>query len=726
MKKALLFILALISLNIVILLLLPQTTPFKKKQIVYIAVAGPMSGKDKVQGEAMLRGIRLSLDKLEEEGRLEDKKIELLIFDDRRDRQTALRIASQLAEQNKVLLVLGHYYSPSSGVAGSIYKKNGIPAITASAIADQIFFDNDWYFRVTPSNRFVSGFVADYMKRGMHQTSASIIYDNDRYGSSLAHHFERRAREVGIQIKGKWSFNREGKGLNESLNQITAHLRAIEDPGVIYFATHASEGVKILTILKHPGTSYTVIGTELFSLPSFLENLKAQPNEKKSPGYYSDRVYTILPFMTEVAGQKAYDFRKEYLKEYNHEPTWVAACYYDAMQVAIRAIEKGEIEGEDIRKDRRSVRDSLVRFNTLRTAIHGVTGSIYFDEKGNVQRPPVVGVYDGQRLFPANLQLQYLSGTRETNSAVQEPGGTIGPEEPGITSTRVVYIGIDVFEISDPDVNQNIHTIDFFVWFRFAGEFDDKSIRVINAVTPIQLKEPVLEAKDANHTIRGYRVKADFRNETDTYRYPFDRQTIKIEFRHERMPRKNIIFVSDQLEIPGTVPGKKSGKIMNSLPGWNITRLSRYPDIETVAWGPERNKIDFSRFNAAIEIHRAVWNLVVKIFLPILAMVLILFFIYDIPLNRIGIRSLLIITVPIINTFYYLKFQGVFLRGYLDIPFLTIYGLAAIAAVVSITAYTLERHGKVEVSRFLHRAAKVFHPTVTVVIGIWLSYVYMS
>ena len=116
MKKVLWIILFFVGLNIAVFLLLPQTSPFTKKQTIHIAVVGPMSGKDRGRGQSMLNGIRLYLDKVKKEGILANKKIELVLFNDRKDRRTALKIASQLAEQDRVLLVVGHYYSSSAEI----------------------------------------------------------------------------------------------------------------------------------------------------------------------------------------------------------------------------------------------------------------------------------------------------------------------------------------------------------------------------------------------------------------------------------------------------------------------------------------------------------------------------------------------------------------------------------------------------------------------------------
>ncbi|HIJ56717.1 MAG TPA: hypothetical protein HPQ03_11415, partial [Deltaproteobacteria bacterium] len=77
---------------------MPQTAPLGKKNTIHIAVAVPMSGNDRMQGQEILNSIRLFLDQLDSEGISKDWKIEITPYDDRQDRRTALKIASQITE----------------------------------------------------------------------------------------------------------------------------------------------------------------------------------------------------------------------------------------------------------------------------------------------------------------------------------------------------------------------------------------------------------------------------------------------------------------------------------------------------------------------------------------------------------------------------------------------------------------------------------------------------
>ena len=93
MKKILIILstIILICLIFIIYLCLPQ---FRQKEVIYIAVAGPMGGEEKVMGHAMLNGINLCLDQINEKGGINGRKIELIPYDDRSDVRVAMKVAT--------------------------------------------------------------------------------------------------------------------------------------------------------------------------------------------------------------------------------------------------------------------------------------------------------------------------------------------------------------------------------------------------------------------------------------------------------------------------------------------------------------------------------------------------------------------------------------------------------------------------------------------------------
>ncbi|MBF0103180.1 MAG: ABC transporter substrate-binding protein, partial [Desulfobacterales bacterium] len=475
-----------------------------------------MTGEDKTDGDAMQKGIQMAIDRAEKEGILKEKRIELLFFNDQKERSAALKTAIKISENDQIIFVLGNYYSLTSEIAGPVYRKNGIPVITASATLDSLTIGNEFFFRVIPNTQSMVTFASNYMKHNLKNNQVSIIYDKDGYGSGLMNGFEKLSKELGIEIINSWGFDRENKNVTREIKEIISRIRTINDPGILFFATHPSEAIQMITSLKYEGTQYTIIGPDSFASPLFIEAFNHFSNDEKvSPGYYTNGIYAISPFLLDMGDEESLNFSRQYLKNYGEKPSWIASCYYDAMWTALNALERIDMHavGGDVRDIRRRLRDRLAMFNSEENSVKGITGKLFFDTQSNVNRVLHMGMYQNQVLLPSFQQYEANNTYYLTNS-----------QFPNI---QVVYSGIDINEIGKLVIkDSDSFSLDFFIWFRFQDEFDVSGICFPDALTPIQLDIPIRTETIDHITTKTYRVKTSFHGDFDLSNYPFDQQTL--------------------------------------------------------------------------------------------------------------------------------------------------------------------------------------------------------
>lgn len=734
MKKLLLAVLFFIIVNAAGMLLLMPSSPVNiEKQAIYIAVAGPMSGTNSASGEEMLRGINLYLDKIKQEKKFRDKNIKLLVYDDK-DKRTAIKYATQIANENKVLLVVGHYGSTESLSAGIIYEKTGIPAVTASATGASVTPENDWYFRTVSDNVFMGKFIANYMKKALGRTTVSMLYDVNEYGSTLARSFEAEARELGFSIKNKWEIDTENEDAGRELKNIIGGIRSAEDPGMIFCAASSAVGVDFSCAARYPGTDYPFIGGDSFSNPSFIGRFNRYPREQNFPGYYSEGIYAVAPFIPDIAGKKADDFRNAFFEKYDKEPSWVAACYYDAMNVALEAIERAEIQGQNIQEDRRKVRDALTRFDSRDTAVQGITGDIYFDKDGNATLPLVMGIWQKQMFLPAFWQYLFFQEPEENSDPEAKPpeeaeDQTLTVGEHTFSKTRVVYTGIDVNKIYNLDIAKGTFTADFYVWFRFQGSFDDTRIEFVNAVYPIKLDSPFKTYYLGDNVwVRSYRVIGDFRNDFDTHAYPFDMQLLRIQLRHLEQPEKKLIYVPDLPGVPQAaymIEIEKKEMLTEPVDGWNIDETYLYP-LGMEVPGKDNQAVPYSRMLIELIMYRnAVFSLFLKNFLPIAAIIIVLYLTYLIPPDQLAARLLIpLLSLAVSGAIHY----SILGKGYrlMEYAIFAGYLLAGLSAFISPVCYMMHKQNPGGRVRFLNWGGRLFHIVFASAVGAMIVYWYMT
>jgi branched-chain amino acid transport system substrate-binding protein len=633
MKKTIIIFILLATNVIGLIIFLPNAFFKVKKDAIYIAIAGPMSGKSRENGEEMVEGVRLCLEKLKKKpGLINNKKIELINYDDN-GKQSARKIGSTIADEGKVLLVLGHYDSACSIAAGSIYNKNGIPAITASSTDKAVTIDNDWYFSIVPDQNSMANFMPFVVKELFGSESISVIYEESKYGRDMAKIFEKEIKNHDIKLMKKWGYDSGDENKEHDMKNIIGQLRAAEDPGVIYSITCAMEGVKFISSFCFPGTNYNIIGPFSFSTSSFIEHFVDYPKEKESPGYYTDGIRAASPFISYLGDSKeAREFRKAFVERKKREPSWIAACYYDAMLVAASAIERAEIKGDDIREDRNRIRKALASFNEKDVAINGITGHLFFDRDGDINIPLSVGEWR-KHMFVPTYDQYYRAGTGTTEKKKGEEVTKVGGKRYKLFS--VVYAGCYVNEIRNIVETENgAFDADFYLWFRFKGDFDDSNIVFTNTIGPLKLDVPVMNDTKEGITVRAYRVMGKFKSSFDKTLLPKDKHSLRISFRHKEITREKMMYVPDVVGLPPK-PSRsyESEDILKNAHFWESDDVSFEGNIWKLE-GTIGNIIDYSQFSTEIVIKRkGKFYLLMKNIFPIIAVIIFLYFIFRNTLN---------------------------------------------------------------------------------------------
>lgn len=641
-----------------------RQSEFLKKETVFIAVTAPMSGAEKKRGEDMLKGIRLYLESAKRLKQLGNRTIELIIRDDMNNADEAARIASEIVSDKRVLMVIGDFGSDTYASASPIYKKGGIPIVTASCMTDDTQADNEWYFSVVPDVAFQGRFIANYVIGTLKNKSACIIFEKSLYGTNLAQSFEETANRRGIVIGRKWSFE-TGKYSAQS-GQIAQDFTTLTEPGMVFVAANGIESAKIVSELKSKFPSLSFIGTD-----SFTEAFVSEMNKSDLPGpdSYNSGIYAASYFMPNIAGETADIFGKLFSAAYYHAPSSQAAIYYDAACMAIEAILKSDIQGKGhIRGDRKKVKDALAGFYRMENSVKGVTGHIYFNSKGSALKHLYVGNYQKNHFVPAFSQFKETTEPDSIGNMFKKTldGRVMLVYGNIINKTKVVFVGIHLNAISS--VTPSEYIADFDLWFRFGGQFKDADVEFTNSINPVHLGSPIRESLDHDVTTRIYHVKSAFRITPDYHKYPLDGSTLAIRFRHHSETRNQLIYIPD-FASPSEILGKDAGVSLPDLGReWKTTGFSFHTDVisNVSTLGSPKffnkpNNILYSQFNAEISAKRNDAALVVKVVSPYVFILICLSVIGFIRPQKFRLRLSGLLIIFIAAIIFQLKF-------YYDVP----------------------------------------------------------
>ncbi|MEK7990634.1 MAG: ABC transporter substrate-binding protein [Thiotrichaceae bacterium] len=531
----------------------------QEKAAYHIAFVGPLSGQGKLRGQDMLNGAKMYIQEINRKGGINGHLVKLLEYNDLDDSEEAKVQAKQIVS-SKALAVLGNGSSLPALHASSIYKEGQISAITGSATLEGITKDNDWYFRMVNSTDTQSKFLSHYLYHILQQKTASIIYDRAAkriYNASLTAHFIDGFQKNEGEINYLWSFDSTDKIADQVFDEIVAQVRKAnidkKDVGAIFISASRSDSVTLIAKLRRQGIHNMIVGSNYMASTQFAELFKQEyPEERRKSGILSDYIFANATIIFDVAGKEAQEFRKQYIKQYDKEPSWRAATYYDATKViveALRHIEKMDTN-TSIKEKRHSIKQYLSRLDSEESSLEGglTAQYIYFDKNGDIVRPPVFGMFKNGRFISAMTQLEpvkcpaYL--TFQTN--------IYKIEDSCVQKVNMVYTGINVQRISNIDLDNLTYDAEFDIWFRYRKNVktsDVINITFDNALTNIELGKPIVDESTKEIKYQRYSTKATFKIQFSAAHQAYEQPELEIQFHHKIYDSSQLVYVTDTLAL---------------------------------------------------------------------------------------------------------------------------------------------------------------------------------
>ena len=334
----------------------------RKSGPLQIALVWPLAAYHDLIGE----GVRLAVDEINGRGGVLGRPLELMTEDDNAEVEKGLLLAETLADNPRVMAVIGHSDSSVSLSVALAYETNNLimfsPASTSPELTEKGYA---YVFRNVPTDELIGRAAAELCaEKGL--SSVAIVYSEDSYGLGLANAFERRTHELEIKAADRRSFS---EGRPAEMEYILDQLQLYDVDG-FFFAGPIDAGAVFLEKVRERGYGEPVIaGNTLDS----LRLLEMPPDVTKN-------LFIITTYNPYSGRQESLDFSTAFLKAYNHVPDSWAALGYDAVGVLALAMENaGSADPVKAAPALHAVRD-----------YRGVTGIHTFDENGDVKDKTVV------------------------------------------------------------------------------------------------------------------------------------------------------------------------------------------------------------------------------------------------------------------------------------------------------------------------------------------------
>lgn len=334
---------------------------------IRIGVFEPMTGDSAAGGQMTWEGIQLA-NELHPE--VLGKKVDLILVDNKTDKNEATLAAIRLVEKEKVVAVIGSYGSSLSMAAGPTFMEKKVPAVGCSPTNPLVTKDNPFYFRVCFIDPFQGKVMAKYAFENLKAKTAVIIRNvADAYSVGLCNYF----KEAFVKMTGNEKAILAELDYQQGDQDFTAQLTTVKklNPDVIFAPGPYNDGALMIKQARSLKIAAPFLGGDTWEAPEFI-----QIGGKDVEGVALSTHYSVEATPTEAAKE----FVEAYKKKYQKDPNAFAALGYDAYMVILDAIQRANSA------DPVAIRDALAKT----AGFKGVTGTITLDENGDATKSAVI------------------------------------------------------------------------------------------------------------------------------------------------------------------------------------------------------------------------------------------------------------------------------------------------------------------------------------------------
>ncbi len=347
----------------------------QEENTIRIGVFQPLTGAAAAGGNVTLQGIQLANQLFPE---VLGKKVELVVIDNKSDRQEAANVVTRLIQEEKVKAIIGSYGSSLSIAVGEIIKKEKVPTIGCSPTNPMVTMDNDYYFRVCFVDPFQGNVVANYAVRDLLAHKAVIIQDEvQEYSMGLSRYFMEAFQEsTGDEssILGVYSYRSGQEDFSDILSEVKK-----KSADVIFAPGNYMESALLIKQAREMGIHTPFLGGDTWETLEF----------RKIGGSAVEGVIFSSHFSKEAQVTRLTKvFLEEYEKAHSEEVNAFSALGFDAYLVLLDAIKRaGTTDSEKIRMALADTEN-----------FEGATGRITLDQNGDAEKSAVIMKVDSEKL----------------------------------------------------------------------------------------------------------------------------------------------------------------------------------------------------------------------------------------------------------------------------------------------------------------------------------------
>jgi branched-chain amino acid transport system substrate-binding protein len=352
---------------------------------IKIGVTQPLTGAFAASGNYVTQGAKLAEEDINAAGGVLNRKIQLIVEDNKSNPTEAVATAEKLTQKDKVPVMMGAWSSTLTLAVMPKLMEYEVPMVVETSSSSKITVSgNPWIFRISPTSEMEAKAFAPMVKT-LGIKKADLLGTNNDFGLGAMQEFSKMLKAAGVDV-----------GVQETMDpkavDFSAQLAKIKASGgdTLFVTTDVSQATVILKQAKEQQLKARIITTGGSVSP---DQLIAQAGEAANGSMH---LVFFTPWFPDAV--KNADIASKFVKAWNAKGHNVGGLTegfrgYDGITTIVAAIKAaGAAEPKAIQKALWGVK------------VHGINGDIAFIKQGpagqesaqNVPSVYVVKIADGK------------------------------------------------------------------------------------------------------------------------------------------------------------------------------------------------------------------------------------------------------------------------------------------------------------------------------------------
>lgn len=331
-----------------------------KAGAVNIGAVLPLTGSSASIGEDQRRGIELAVAKINEDGGVMGKDLNVIVEDSAGAANSAIDAAKKLVTVDKVAAVMGEYSSGVTVPLGQYLQQEGVIHVNVGSSSPEIAGIGDKSFSVIGLDTIASKFASEQLAgRGLMR--AAIMVPNNSYGEGIVQPFTDAFKAAGGSVTETVLYTEGQTSYRAELERIAA-----SKPDVVLYSAYGQDS----SVINQQAFEGGMQKTPWFGIYLTMCTVDSAPAT----------VQNQIGMDVNYVGPEGQDYQKAYEAKYGEGFASTFSGYtYDATMMLAKAIDDaGSTDADKI----------AAALKKLGSGYAGATGDITFDDQNQRSEQP--------------------------------------------------------------------------------------------------------------------------------------------------------------------------------------------------------------------------------------------------------------------------------------------------------------------------------------------------